>query len=46
MLAVAALGGHIVNNGSPGWIVLGRGYDDLLTLEAGYLLAFRKSDQS
>lgn len=26
MLAVAALGGHIRNNGDPGWIVLGRGY--------------------
>jgi len=46
MLAVAALGGHIAANGSPGWMVLGRGYDDLLTLEAGFLLASAKSDQS
>ena len=30
MFAVAALGGHIRNNGEPGWLVLGRGFDDLL----------------
>jgi Transposase DDE domain len=35
-LAVARLGGHIKNNGPPGWRVLGRGYDRLLTLEIGY----------
>jgi hypothetical protein len=46
ILAVAALGGHITNNGAPGWLVLGRGYDDLLILEAGFLLASQKSDQS
>jgi hypothetical protein len=28
------------------WLVLGRGYDDLLILEAGFLLASQKSDQS
>lgn len=39
MLAVAALGGHIRNNGDPGWIVLGRGYEDLLLLERGAALA-------
>lgn len=39
MLGVAALGGHIKNNGDPGWIVLGRGLDKLLTIEIGYLLA-------
>ena len=27
LLAVAALGGHIKNNGEPGWLVLGRGYE-------------------
>ena len=26
MLAIAALGGHIKNNGDPGWLVLGRGF--------------------
>jgi hypothetical protein len=39
MLAVAALGGHIKNNGDPGWIVLGRGYEDLLLLEQGAAIA-------
>ena len=39
MLAIAALGGHIKNNGDPGWIVLGRGYEDLLLLEQGAALA-------
>lgn len=45
MLAVAALGGHIKNNGDPGWIVLGRGYHDLLLLEQGAAIALR-CDQS
>jgi hypothetical protein len=45
MLGVAGLGGHIKNNGDPGWIVLGRGFDELLTIEFGYLLA-TESDQS
>ncbi len=36
--AVAALGGHIRNNGEPGWIVLGRGYDDLCKAVAGWRL--------
>jgi hypothetical protein len=35
MLAVAQLGGHIKNNGDPGWLVLGRGYEELLVLEEG-----------
>jgi hypothetical protein len=39
MLAIAALGGHIKNNGEPGWQVLGRGYEDLLLLERGAALA-------
>ena len=39
MLGVAGLGGHIKNNGDPGWIVLGRGFDKLLTIELGYLAA-------
>jgi hypothetical protein len=38
-LAVAALGGHIKNNGNPGWRVLARGYEQLLTLEQGWLIA-------
>ncbi len=39
MLAIARLGGHITNNGDPGWIVLGRGYEDLLLLELGATIA-------
>lgn len=39
MLAVAAEGGHIRNNGDPGWQVLGRGYEKLLMMELGYRLA-------
>ena len=46
MLAIAQLGGHIKNNGDPGWIVLGRGYDRLLMLEEGALLALAGCDQS
>ncbi len=39
MLSIARLGGHIRNNGDPGWIVLGRGYDKLLMMEEGARLA-------
>jgi hypothetical protein len=37
LLAIAQLGGHIKNNGEPGWIVLGRGFQKLLDLEEGAL---------
>jgi hypothetical protein len=37
MLAIAQLGGHIKNNGEPGWIVLGRGFEKLLLLEQAAL---------
>lgn len=30
LAAIAALGGHIKNNGSPGWQVLTRGFEDLV----------------
>lgn len=30
LLAIAALGGHIKNNGPPGWMVIGRGFQDLI----------------
>jgi len=39
MLAIAQLGGHIANNGPPGWIVLGRGLDRLLDIELGLAIA-------
>lgn len=34
--AVAGIGGHLKNNGLPGWQVLSRGYDALLLLELGW----------
>jgi hypothetical protein len=37
--AVARLGGHIKNNGQPGWLVLARGYERLLLLETGFRIA-------
>jgi len=39
LLAVAALGGHLRNNGEPGWIVLGRGMEKLRMLQSGWLAA-------
>jgi len=36
------------NNGAPGWMTLGRGYEKLLLLRAGWQLAmehFEKCDQ-
>jgi hypothetical protein len=44
LLAIAALGGHQKNNGDPGWQVLGRGLDRLLSYEVGWSAA--TSDQS
>ncbi len=46
LLAVAGLGGHIKNNGDPGWQILSRGYHDLLLLELGWLARAQKCDQS
>ncbi len=36
LLAVARLGGHLHRNGAPGWLVLARGFHDLLLLECGW----------
>ncbi len=44
MLAVAALGGHIKNNGDPGWLVLGRGFQ--LFADAREVWAAATCDQS
>jgi len=44
MLAIAALGGHILNNGEPGWLVLGRGLQ--VYLDAELLWEALRSDQS
>lgn len=47
LLAVAALGGHLKNNGDPGWRVLSRGWRKLLDYEHGYAIAATlRSDQS
>jgi hypothetical protein len=48
MLAVAALGGHLKHNGLPGWQVLARGYEKLLSLEQGFVIAkeLKNSKQS
>jgi hypothetical protein len=39
LFGVAALGGHITQNGTPGWLVLGRGLTRLLDTEVGWRLA-------
>ena len=39
MYAIAALAGHLKRNGDPGWKLLGDGYQRLLTLEQGWVLA-------
>ena len=45
MLGIAALGGHIKNNGDPGWPVLGRGLHRFSEFEEGWNLA-KRCDQS
>jgi hypothetical protein len=39
MLGIAALGGHIKNNGDPGWLVIGRGFTRFLEADAVWRLA-------
>jgi hypothetical protein len=46
MFGIAALGGHIKNNGDPGWLVLGRGYTRFADAEVGWRIARERSDQS
>ena len=36
---LARMGGHIKNNGPPGWMTLGAGYEKLLTLKLGWRIA-------
>ena len=45
MLGIAALGGHIRNNGDPGWQVLGRGFTRFAEAEQVWRIA-RNYDQS
>jgi hypothetical protein len=46
MLGVAALGGHIKNNGDPGWLVLGRGFRRFCEAEEVWTIMLERSDQS
>jgi hypothetical protein len=39
LLAIARLGGHLKQNGDPGWLVLGRGMQKLLWMETGWAAA-------
>ena len=39
LLGIAALGGHIPNNGDPGWQVIGRGYEEFLIAERAWRAA-------
>jgi hypothetical protein len=47
LLAIAALGGHLKNNGDPGWQTLWRGFEKLLVAETAWSAALlTRSDQS
>jgi hypothetical protein len=48
MRAIADIGGHVRQNGDPGWLVLGRGYEDFVKAERIWRAAQRaaRSDQS
>ena len=39
LLAIAELGGHVSNNGDPGWLTIWRGFEELLQTERGWILA-------
>lgn len=45
-LAIAKLGGHLKRNGAPGWLTLGRGFESLLLMEAGWRAAMEASQRS
>jgi hypothetical protein len=45
MLAIAKMGGHLKRNGPPGWQILTRGYEKLLLLEQGWILAHSGAPQ-
>ena len=47
LYAVARMGGHLRNNGPPGWLTIRRGLDDLYKLAAAaQMLGLPRSDQS
>jgi hypothetical protein len=39
LFAIASLGGHLKNNGAPGWHTLGKGFEKLLLMEVGWIAA-------
>lgn len=39
LLGIAKLGGHLEKNGEPGWLILARGFERLILIERGFLLA-------
>lgn len=41
LIVLARIGGHIKNNGPPGWQVLYRGYIDFIHAKKGFLAAFK-----
>jgi IS4 transposase len=43
LIVVARLGGHLRQNGAPGWLVLARGMQTLLIMEAGWAAAQQAS---
>lgn len=45
LLAVAEIGGHLLQNGPPGWMVLGRGFDKLTSAEIGWEAAMHAAAQ-
>jgi hypothetical protein len=48
LAALARLGGHLPQNGPPGWLVLHRGFQKLRDMELGWIAAMtqRRTDQS
>lgn len=46
LMAIAKLGGFLQSRGEPGWQILGRGYQELISLAAGFRLALKNWDQS
>ena len=46
MLALASIGGHLKRNGEPGWITIGRGYEDFCLAREVWISARSTCDQS
>lgn len=46
LLAIAGLGGHLKNNGEPGWASIRHGYERLLDFEVGWRAARNRSEKT